>query len=472
MAGTEGEFGLRRVLGLGDLVAIEVGTTIGAGVFSLTALASARTGPSTPLAYLAAAAPIVVLMLVVATLGSALPTVGGAYRYPARLFSPRWAFAGVWCYALGLVLGALPLCATQCAHYLGALWPGLPATPTAAALLTVFWAINLAGVSPAAVAQAVMVVVLVAALLVFGLGGLPTLEAARFTPLFPGGAGGFAIAGCILSFALLGANAVIELGAEVRRPARDIPLSLLISVPLVAALYVLVSISAVGNIDRAAWAAAPDATLAQPAAAFLSRPAFLFFLVGGAFLAFATTLNGIFLWSTRSLLVVAADGLLPAALTRTSRRGVPVAFLTILWALSVLAVLADAGVELFSAYATVGGLVVFAPSMIAALLLRRRAPEAWAGARFRLRGPWASVAPIVGLVTILLLATLLLGDLGLRSLPFLGWLVAGLGFWEWRRRAVERRTGVTTEEAARMDLERMVGAAREGRERATTDGPR
>ena len=467
MAGTDGEFGLRRVLGLGDLVAIEVGTTIGAGIFSLTALAAARTGPSTPLAFVAAAIPVVFLMLVVASLGSALPTTGGAYRYPARLFSPRWAFAGVWCYALGLVLGALPLCATQCAHYLGALWPGLPVPAVAAGLLTVFWAINLAGVSPAAAAQAIMVVVLVAALLLFGVGGLPTIDPARFEPLFPGGAGGFAMAACILSFALLGANAVVELGAEVRKPARDIPLSLLLSVPLVTALYVLVSVSAVGNIDHAAWTAAPDATLAQPATEFLSRPAFLFFLGGGAFLAFATTLNGIFLWSTRSLLVVAADGFLPAVLTRVSRRGTPAAFLTLLWALSVAAVLADAGIELFAAYATIGGLVVFAPSMIAALLLPRRAPRAWERARFRLRGPWRVVAPVVGLAAILLLIAILLADLGLRALPFAAWLLLGLGFWEWRRRSVERRSGVSMAEAARVDLERMVEDAELGM--STTD---
>jgi len=189
-----GEFGLRRVLGLADLVAIEVGTTIGAGVFSLTAMAAARTGPSVPLAYLAAAVPIVFLMMSVAMLGSALPTVGGAYRYPSRLFSPRWAVVGVWCYALGLVLGALPMYATECVHYLQAVWPGLPERPAAIGLLTLFWAINLLGVSLAAVVQGVMVVVLVAALLVFGIGGLPTVDAARFTPLFPGGPGGFVLA--------------------------------------------------------------------------------------------------------------------------------------------------------------------------------------------------------------------------------------------------------------------------------------
>jgi APA family basic amino acid/polyamine antiporter len=453
-----GEFGLRRVLGLGDLVAIEVGTTIGAGVFSLTAVAAVRTGPSVPLAYLAAAVPIVFLMMSVAMLGSALPTVGGAYRYPSRLFSPRWAVAGVWCYALGLVLGALPMYATECVHYLQALWPGLPERAAAIVLLTLFWAINLFGVSLAAVVQGVMVVVLVAALLVFGIGGLPTVEAARFTPLFPGGPGGFALAACILTFALLGANAVIELGAEIRRPSRNIPLSLLLSIPLVAALYVLVAVAAVGNIDLGAWAATPNANLAQPAAAFLSRPAFLFFLVGGAVFAFTTTLNATFLWATKSLLVVAADGILPAALARTSRFGTPAAFLTLLWAASVLAVLVDASIGVFASYATIGGLVVFVPSMIAALLLPRRAPAAWARARFRLPGPLRWAAPIVGGVTALLLIALLLADLGPWSLPFVGWFGLGFLFYELRRRDLERRNGEPLAETLRRDLVAMASA--------------
>ena len=47
-------FGLKRVLGLSDLVGIEIGTTIGAGVFALTGLAASMTGPGVPLAYLLA----------------------------------------------------------------------------------------------------------------------------------------------------------------------------------------------------------------------------------------------------------------------------------------------------------------------------------------------------------------------------------------------------------------------------------
>jgi len=120
------EFGLKRVLGLFDLVAIEIGTTVGAGIFSLTALAVTITGPSVPLAFVAAAVPIVFIMMTVGMMGSAMPTVGGTYRYPSRLFSPLWATVGVWCYALGLVFGALPLYATECAQYLKAVFPWLP----------------------------------------------------------------------------------------------------------------------------------------------------------------------------------------------------------------------------------------------------------------------------------------------------------------------------------------------------------
>jgi len=50
------DFGLIRVLGLGDLVAIEIrATVVGAGIFSLTALSASLTGASTPLVFLAAA---------------------------------------------------------------------------------------------------------------------------------------------------------------------------------------------------------------------------------------------------------------------------------------------------------------------------------------------------------------------------------------------------------------------------------
>lgn len=454
-------FGLKRVLSLADLVAIEIGTTVGAGIFSLTALAATMSGPSVPLAYLAAAVPIIFIMMTVAMLGSTMPTVGGTYRYPSRLYSPLWATVGVWCYALGLVFGALPMYATECIHYLRPLWPGLPLRPGAIALLTFFYILNLAGVELAALIQAGMVVLLIIALLVFGLGGIPTISPENFSPFFTGGASGFIIAACILTFALQGSNSVIELGAEIKRPGRNIPLSLLIAIPVVTVLYILVAVAAVGNFNIASWKALPHADLTQPAAVFLSRPAFLFFLVGGAFFAFTTTLNGTMMFATKSLMVVARDGIMPAFLARTSKKGVPWVFLTLLYLLSVVAVLLNAGIATFASYATIGGMIIFIPSMIAAILLPRRAPELYNCPGFRLRGAMLYIAPIIGMVTSVLLILILLVDLKAWSLPFVAWLAIGCGFYFWRRRAVEKASGMPFSQLMRQDLERMIAECRQ-----------
>ena len=73
---------------------------IGAGIFALTGLALARTGPSLPLAFLAAAVPVGLSMPVLAMLGSGHPISGDTYFSAARFFSPVASFTGVWAYLL------------------------------------------------------------------------------------------------------------------------------------------------------------------------------------------------------------------------------------------------------------------------------------------------------------------------------------------------------------------------------------
>jgi len=70
---------LKRNISLVHLVGIEIGQSIGAGIFALTGLALARTGPSLPLAFLAAAVPVGLSMAVLAMLGSGHPILGGTY---------------------------------------------------------------------------------------------------------------------------------------------------------------------------------------------------------------------------------------------------------------------------------------------------------------------------------------------------------------------------------------------------------
>jgi APA family basic amino acid/polyamine antiporter len=431
---------LKRHITLAHLVGIEIGQSIGAGIFALTGLALARTGPSLPLAFLAAAVPVGLSMAVLAMLGSGQPISGGTYYYGARYFSPVASFTGVWAYLLGAVLGMFPLYALTGAGFLRAVFPALPAVPTALALLFLFYLANLLGARIAMWVQAVMVVVLLAALFVFIGGGLPRIEAANFSPLFPGGVGGFAVASSLLTFTVLGANAAVELGDEIVEPRRNIPLSFVISIPVVVVIYAAIGLVAAGI---APWQSGQESPLAAVAARFLKGFHYLFFLLGGGFLAVVTTLNATYLWGTKSLLLVVEDGLLPRGLAAVNRRfGTPHWLLTFIFVISALSLLAAGSrVETFAIFASLGGIIIFIPVMGAAFRLRRRFPDVYARSGVRLRGIWYWLAPAGGLLLCLLAIAILLVDLSSRVqgwwffAVFLAWLAGGALFAWLRRRS-------------------------------------
>lgn len=429
---------LKRTITLVPLIGIEVGQSIGAGVFALTGLALARTGPSLPLAFVAAAVLVSLAMAVLAMVGSGHPVSGGTYYYGSRYFSPVASFTGVWAYLLGAVLGMFPLFALTGARFLRSVFPALPLLPTALALLLFFYATNLLGVKLAMWVQAAMVGVLFVALFVFIGVGLPRVDAASFRPFFTGGVGGFAVASALLTFTVLGANAAVELGDEIVDPSRTIPRSFLVSIPVVTAIYVAIAVVVAGV---GPWNGGADETLTGLAASILSRPLFLFFVFGGGFLAVITTLNATYLWGTRSLLLIAGDGLLPRRLAAVNRRfGTPHWLLTVIAVLSCVSLyVAGDSVDTLAIFASLGGIIIFVPVMIGALRLRRHYPDVYARSEVRLRGALYWIAPIGGLVLCLLVVAILLVDLFSRDRAwlflgvFVGWMACGAG-WAWARR--------------------------------------
>jgi basic amino acid/polyamine antiporter, APA family len=450
----EQQYGLQRVLGLPQTIAVAAGMTIGAGIFVLTGIAAGYTGPAVPLAYLLSVVPVLFLMMCLAMLGSALPTTGGNYKYASRLFSPRWAFIGIWGYMGGTLVGAFPLWALSGARYLQAIWD-IPAVPAAIVILTILFLINLVGISMAAALQAFFVLLLFAALLVFGFSGLPQIEAANFTPLFPAGAYGFLLAASILTFTHLGANAVVELGGEIKDPGKTIPRAFLISIPLVTLLYVFVSVTAVGISPQIGN---EGQSLANVAKSFMSQSGFYFFVLCGGVLAIITTLNAGFMWGTKSLLVMAADGIFPEALAKVNKRfSTPHLFLTFIYAVSTASILifGEKYLTAFAALGSIGGIIIFIPILGAAWSLPRRAPKAYTAAYFKLKGILLPVAVTIGAVLAFLVMGMLLIDLmampdgGFFSYLFLVWLVIGIIYYEIRRRALARR-GVLLEQLTRI----------------------
>jgi APA family basic amino acid/polyamine antiporter len=444
--------GLKRVLGLPEVSFIAVGMTIGGGIFVFTGIVLKIAGPALPVAYALAVVPVFLSMLPLAMLGSAIPVTGGTYMYPSRMISPRLAFVGIWVYALATFFGQIPLYSIACARYIRVLMPGMPEILFAAVLITFFCLINVLGVKLAAQIQGVMVLVLVAALIFFSVNGLVHINPEHFENIFQKGAGNLFLGVALLTFTYLGSNGIIELGEEIKDPGRVIPRSYFITFPVVTVLYLGVALAAVNALP---WQGLVDVQepLIAVGRSTLGRAGLYFFVLGGAVLALTTTLNGLFIMATKSLMVITRDGLLPERLGTVNRRfGTAHILFLLIWIISMIGVLSGLTLETFASYSALGGIIIFIPVLIASLALPRRFPEQYRDSVFKLKGFWRYFCPFVGMAMALFFCLVILVDLRspVKIVLFILFILSGVAYYEVRKLFLLKR-GVDIEKIIKND---------------------
>ncbi len=444
--------GLKRVLGLSEVSFIAVGMTIGGGIFVFTGIVLKIVGPALPVAYALAVVPVFLSMLPLAMLGSAIPVTGGTYMYPSRMVSPRLAFVGIWVYALATFFGQIPLYSIACARYVMVLMPDMPEIPFAVALITFFCIINVLGVKLAAQIQGVMVLVLVAALIFFSTSGLADIRPEHFDGIFQKGAGNLFLGVALLTFTYLGSNGIIELGEEIKEPGKVIPRSFFINFPIVTVLYLGVALAAV---NAAPWQGLVD--VQEPLIAVgritMDRAGLYFFVLGGAVLALTTTLNGLFIMATKSLMVITKDGLLPERLGTVNRRfGTAHILFLLIWIISMVGVLSGLTLETFASYSALGGIIIFIPVLIASLALPRRFPEQYRDSVFKLKGFWRYFCPFMGMAMALFFCLVILVDLKspVKIVLFILFILSGFVYYGMRKRFLLKR-GVDIEKIIKND---------------------
>lgn len=238
---------LERVITLPQAVALYVAAVVGAGVLLLPGLAATTAGPASMLAWIFDALMGAPLALTFAALGARHPDAGGVATYTSRAFGAGSGAAVGWMYFVGATIGQIivPLVgASYIAQPLGLDRNGL--FLVAFVILAIPIVANMRGLQVSGRVALLLSALVAVLLLVASVVSLPRQHLAAWTPFAPHGWGSVGAASVLLVFAFSGWEAVASLGAEFKRPERDIPRAAMLSVVIVSLLYLAVAAATIG----------------------------------------------------------------------------------------------------------------------------------------------------------------------------------------------------------------------------------
>jgi APA family basic amino acid/polyamine antiporter len=326
---------LKRVLGFGDLMGMAVGYIIGAGIMSLMGVSIGMTGRSTIFAFPLAAVMIMMVFVPTIIVCGTIRVRGGSYTASVLLGGKY--FGGIIA-LLALIMNlSVAMYGLSFADYFLRFFPHIPRQLVAFGVITVFWIINMLGIDKTAKIQNWIVGIMCVSLALFAAFGVNKIQPGFFGEGFmTSGALGFLQAAALLTWATGGAQVIVALSGEAKNPTRDIPLVYFSSSILVALLYAVIAVVASGVLPLEKVAYQP---LTQVAETILPTPVFIFFMVGGAMFALATTLNAQFASMTKSVLQMSVDGWMPKQMASLHPKfKTPWVWLTLFYIIGVLCV--------------------------------------------------------------------------------------------------------------------------------------
>ncbi len=298
-----------------------LGTTLSAGLFLLPGLAASQAGPAIVLSYLLAALPLIPAMFSVVELATAMPRAGGAYYFLDRSLGPLVGAIGGLGTWLALVLKTA-FALIGMGAYLSLWFPDLPLLSVAGSTAVLLAGVNVWGAKKTGRLQLALVLVTVATLTGFALGGLPAIEPSHFTDFFEAGAGAiFATAGLVY-VSYVGVTKVASLAEEIRDPERNFPRGVFLALGTAVILYGACTLVMVGVVPLERLAG--DLTPAGTAAAAVFGPLGAQIVTGAALLASASVASAGILSASRYPLAMSRDHLLPTWFRSLGRFGTPV----------------------------------------------------------------------------------------------------------------------------------------------------
>jgi APA family basic amino acid/polyamine antiporter len=434
----EGESGLKRVIGPGDLIMLAIGAVIGAGIFSSIGTAAAGevlpsgeivrygAGPALVVSFILLGAVCGLAALCYAELASMIPQAGSAYAYSYATLGELVAWIIGWDLILEYAVGNIAVAIAWSGYFnslltgFGITLPGylthgyrtalLSSDPAVHALLQtaphiagipfllnipafmivmlITWLLYI-GVKESVRANNIMVVVKLIVLAIFVGVGVMHVDTANFVPFAPNGWRGIHQGAAIVFFAYIGFDAISTAAEETRNPQRNMPIGILGGLAICTVIYVIVGLVATGLVPYEQLKAADPLAKALQLAGLTTAG---WFVSLGAVVSLTAVLLVFQYGQPRIFFAMARDGLLPAWASRIHPKYRTPHITTVVTgvAVAVGALVLDEN-EIYD-LTNIGTLSAFAIVCIGVLVLRRTDPD-----RHRpFRVKWLPVVALVG----------------------------------------------------------------------------
>lgn len=314
--------GRGRGIGLSQGAALYVCAILGAGVLVLPGQVASLAGPASLLAWGFAIVLSVPLAFTFSRLATTYPDAGGVATYARQAFGEGAAGVAGWWYLVAGSVGQVIVPLTA-GYYLAdaldvsrLLAPAFGAVILGVAVLTTLRGTHVGGTVQVVLAAGVAGVLGVAIV-----AALPAVRWDAFTPFAPHGVAGVGLAVVVLFYAFSGWEAVAHLAGDFRDVRRDLPRVTLLTLVVVAVLYLGIAFAVVGTSSYGS-ADLDDVALARVVGGRLGVSPAVAVAVAAAVICLATTTA--FLASVSRLgYALGRTGWAPRSLGTLNRHGAP-----------------------------------------------------------------------------------------------------------------------------------------------------
>lgn len=311
--------GARSQIGMAAAVSIGIGGMVGAGIFSILGVVAQAAGNAMWLAFLIGGVVALLSTYSYAKLGAAFPSAGGAVHFLVKSFGDGVLAGGLNLFMWAGYIISLALYATAFGSYAATFVTATPSPLLVKALalasVLLLTIVNAFGARVMGRWETVIVAIKVAILVLFAAAGLWFIKPGNLSPELWPGAKSVLFAAGVLFIGYEGFGLVTNAAGDMRDPRKMLPRALYISVLLVIAIYLAVSLTVSGNLSNEQIESARDYALAEAAKPFLGEFGFRLIAIAALF-STASAINATLFGSANVCYMIARDGELPAGLSR------------------------------------------------------------------------------------------------------------------------------------------------------------